>query len=126
MNLKSDKGHAVGLCATVVALACASFFSRSAVAAELPGEQLTRTVDYSDLDLTQAADVVSLYARVHGAAEQVCIPLESEDLGRKLLWRSCVTESMKRAVAKVGVPALTSYYNARAGHGAHHFVAANR
>ncbi len=77
-----------------------------------PGyEVATRRVKYGDLDLTRSAGAATLYSRIQYAANAVCEPAASS-IPREsiLLTRHCVEQSIARAVADVGAPALTSYY----------------
>jgi UrcA family protein len=84
------------------------------------------TVKYADLDLSNPAGAVALYARIQQAARQVCSPLDGRDLTSKMQMASCVHKAIARAVAKVDQPALFDAYNARNGRSTPIIVATRR
>jgi UrcA family protein len=70
------------------------------------------TVKYADLNVSNPQGAAALYARIQGAARQVCLPLDGGDLGSKARMGACVHKAIADAVAKVGQPALFDAYNA--------------
>jgi UrcA family protein len=72
--------------------------------------QLSTTVKYAELDLSQPEAVEVLHRRLSNAAEEVCSPLDSRQLSRQLEYRRCVAETLSRAVAGVDRPMLTQYH----------------
>ena len=76
-------------------------------------EYLTRTVSFDDLDLNRPANVATLYRRLTKAAEGVCAPLESRNLGLNSKHSVCMTNAVSAAVNKVNVPSLTTYASNR-------------
>ncbi len=89
--------------------------SLSAVAATIvPDDDVpARRVNFADLDLTRSEGAAVLYARISGAAREVCLPAAT--WVPQLLFRAyrCREEAIARAVADVNAPALTSYYLAK-------------
>lgn len=63
-------------------------------------------VQYGDLNLTTAAGLARLQARVRGAAEKVCSPFESRVLGLHLQFEQCVNDAVARTRAQL--PLLTA------------------
>jgi UrcA family protein len=74
-------------------------------------------VPYADLNLTRVEGATALYTRLRWAARQVCAPLESRELERAQLYKSCVADALASAVAKVDQPLLTAYHRAKLGQG---------
>ena len=56
------------------------------------------------------AGVAALYARLKGAANNVCAPLEGRDVQTKFRHRDCVATAVSRAVAQIGNPAVSAYH----------------
>jgi UrcA family protein len=82
-----------------------------AYAASPDYEVATRRVKYGDLDLARSAGAATLYSRIRDAARDVCEPsISSGARDSILLARSCMEQSIARAVADVNAPTLTSYY----------------
>jgi UrcA family protein len=70
-------------------------------------------VRYSDLDLTQSADVGRLYARLKYASEKVCYRTDDwHDLRMKALQLECTQGALNRAVETVNEPKLTQLHAA--------------
>jgi len=72
-------------------------------------------VSFGDLNLSSPDVAAKLYSRIYAAAYKVC---ESFDIGSRDLpdpWglTTCVHHAVRKAVAKVGQPALLAIYNAR-------------
>lgn len=74
-----------------------------------PGEYTTRTtvVHFADLDLTSAASVARLHARIRRAAYEVCRTNVTRGLLDSPSVRACAARAVEQAVAQVGTPALT-------------------
>jgi UrcA family protein len=69
------------------------------------------TVHFGDLNLNQPAGVAVLYRRIRHAAEHVCgVPQLPGTNIPSHSWRTCVADSIERAVIAVDRPALTAYY----------------
>lgn len=73
------------------------------------------TVQYADLNLSSAQGVEELYFRIVTAADQVCAVPGSKALQHWLQARICTRQSIERAVAAVGLPALTAFHAAKTG-----------
>src|SRR5262249_34452670 len=67
-------------------------------------------VHYSDLNLSNTADAVTLYNRISHAAYTVCQPvfISNDETGSR--HRSCVTAAIERSVVQVNATELTRYY----------------
>jgi UrcA family protein len=95
-------------------VAALSFGAASAHASDVSDETTTRTVvDYTDLDLSQAADVRSLYARLQRASARVCGDHKDvRSLAGKRTYDACYQKSLSRAVDAVNHSAVTAMYAA--------------
>lgn len=76
------------------------------VAAEVP----TVVVQYGDLNLNTQAGILKLHARLRGAAQNVCSPLNSRVLGLLEQYESCVSAALTRGVADVGNDSLSRFH----------------
>ena len=74
---------------------------------------LSRTIGFSDLDLTGSEGAVALYSRLRVAASQVCPPALIKDAN------CCMAHALSRAVADINAPKLTTYYQTKARQPAH-------
>jgi UrcA family protein len=97
---------------TMMILALALGF-QSAHAAP-PQDAPSVVVHFADLDISHSAGATVLYQRLQGAAETVCGRHDDRDLARYMSFKACVQNAIGTAVAKVGQPALTAYYEAKA------------
>lgn len=89
----------------VLGTAAISAIAASPAAAE---DVPSKTVRYSDLDITKPAGAQALYARIHAAARDVC---ELSTRGDPLMGpavHACIDTAIDNAVRKVNAPALTS------------------
>lgn len=69
----------------------------------------SKTVSYSDLDLSKSAGLTSLLGRIRGAASDVCSPgAQTSNLKDSADYNKCVSNAVNRAVAKVNNPGLTA------------------
>jgi UrcA family protein len=73
------------------------------------------TVKYGDLNVSSAAGAATLYNRIRGAAETVCLPFKNEDLRSRAFLAACMHKAMSDAVNDVNQPALFTIYNAKTG-----------
>lgn len=99
---------------SALVLAAAAIASPIAQAAE-HGEQLTRKVTYIDLDLTRTEGAATFYNRIGSAAEQVCAPLAGRSPREFRQWRTCLDQTIARAVVAMNNHALTTYHLAKRG-----------
>jgi len=86
------------------AAAAASFASMAqmAQAADVINERPAQTVRYSDLNLNTDAGVVTLYNRIHHAAEQVCGNVDSRRLEQVAAAQACIDKAVAASVSAVG------------------------
>jgi UrcA family protein len=96
------------LAAGLFALICAAS-SGAAMAAE-PSQPLTKIVHYGDLNLDSEQGAQALYARLRGAARQVCSPLESAEMSRQRLWKNCFNNALANAVGQVDKTTLSTLH----------------
>jgi UrcA family protein len=95
----------------VTLLIAASLVAGIAVAGDLSTAAQKEVVRYADLDLNRPAGAATLFARISGAARDVCEPLNVE----RWVSRKCADAALARAIAEVDAPALTDYYMAKTG-----------
>jgi UrcA family protein len=98
--------------AVVACLMTATTFAAFASDVSEPPQRSVRT---GDLDLTKPADTERLYRRISFAAHRVCDNFDGRSLSEHALFIKCVDESIANTVAKVDLPALTQYAEARNG-----------
>jgi UrcA family protein len=68
-------------------------------------------IRYSDLDLSQDADVRTLYSRLQRASNRVCdLNQDGRDLRAKRLYQACYQDTLGRAVDNVGHAAVKAMY----------------
>jgi UrcA family protein len=72
---------------------------------------LTKTVTYDARTLNSEKGARTLYARLRFAAQEVCAPLDAQELSRHRLWQACVDNSLESAVLKVNSPLLSAVHN---------------
>ena len=91
---------------------CTSFIVVLALATAMPlvavnranasnTEQRQVIVSYADLNPSTVAGAMTLYRRIHGAAEQVCVDYQGRDLEELTSYHRCLQESIDRAVETV-------------------------
>jgi len=95
------------LAAGLFTLICAAS-GGEAVAAEPAA--LTKIVHYGDLNLDSEQGAQALYARLRGAAKQVCAPFESIEMTRRRLWQNCINDAVANAVVQVDKTTLSSLH----------------
>lgn len=71
------------------------------------------TVHYADLNVSTSLGAAALYARIRGAAEALCSPLDHGDLASKMHRIACANQSIAQAVSKVNQGTLFAVYNAK-------------
>jgi UrcA family protein len=96
------------LAAGLFSLICAAI-GGGALAAE-PPQPLTKIVHYSDLNLDSEQGAMALYARLRGAAKQVCSPFESVELSRRRVWENCFNDTVASAVGQVDKTMLSALH----------------
>ena len=85
----------------------------ASVCSAAEGDALRVKVQYADLNLSGSQGASKLYSRIRMAAEEVCQPLQSDDLWSKKAYSSCLSAAIADAVNKVDQPSLFSVYNAK-------------
>jgi UrcA family protein len=74
-------------------------------------QPLTKIVRYGDLNLDSDQGAQALYARLRGAANQVCSPLKSIEMSRQHAWQQCFDNAIGTAVAEVGKTTLSALHS---------------
>jgi UrcA family protein len=74
-------------------------FAATCAAAASSYEVATRIVKFGDLNLDSREDVVTLYARIKAAANEVCEPTDSRSIDSFVRVRHCKEQAISRAVA---------------------------
>jgi UrcA family protein len=72
------------------------------------------TVRFADLDLSKLDGAAVLYRRLNQAAAIVCRPMENKGLSMARQHRECVDHAIAGAVASVGRPMLSQYFESHA------------
>ena len=98
-----------------VAAACLAAVTVGAHADEAVDGVPTRTIHYSDLNLSTTAGAAVLYRRIRQAAEQVCGYEGTQSVVQQAPAKACVNRAVLASVRSVNIPMLTSEYNTRAG-----------
>jgi UrcA family protein len=83
-------------------------------------ETRSTTITYADLRLESQAGLMTLYARVEGAAQTVCAPnagKHGRDLNRHRDWQRCLNNAVDGAIADIDHSGLTAYHFAQTGRG---------
>jgi UrcA family protein len=96
------------LAAGLFTFICAA--SGSAALAAEPSQRLTKIVHYGDLNLDSEQGARALYARLRGAARQVCSPLESIEMARRRQWQECFNNAVADAVGQVNKSMLSALH----------------
>jgi UrcA family protein len=105
--MKIPNNTRIGTFTGAIALFAALSFVNSASANGVE-EPLTQKVAYADLNLDSVSGARTLYARLKGAAREVCSPLESSNVLRRAAWQSCFDHAVDTAVATVNKAQLTA------------------
>jgi len=85
-------------------------FATSFAATPSNYEVATRTVNFADLNLNSRGDVVTLYARIKAAANEVCEPADSRSLDTVAHVRHCKEQAISRAVADAQSSILMAFH----------------
>jgi UrcA family protein len=75
-------------------------------------EVVTRTVNFSDLNLNNRGDVATLYSRIRSAAKQVCSPTDFRSTDTTARERHCKEQAIGQAVADVQSSQLLTFHMA--------------
>lgn len=106
--------------ARTLLLGIASGLSLGAHAGEMkhPDEVTTSVrVSYADLDISGAAGVQTLYARIKSAAQEACGPEPAVlDLRDTAGYNACYKQAVAKAVNRVGSDRLQALHAAQSGH----------
>jgi UrcA family protein len=103
ITLTRNKLFAVIYCLMIAAWACTLAVTAGA-AESLP----SKTVRYSDLDISKPEGAKVLYQRIRAAARDVCDLSIGGDAVLRVAAKACVDTAIDNAVRKVDSPALTS------------------
>ncbi|HUN25305.1 MAG TPA: UrcA family protein [Steroidobacteraceae bacterium] len=112
MSIKSTSLR-TAVAAAVLAIASTALYAESAPIAgvQLDAVQHSTAVRYSDLNLALPSDVAELYRRISIAADQVCGPRAlTGSYSASAGYTRCFDRAVEHAVAHVGQPALTAFY----------------
>jgi UrcA family protein len=101
--LTRSKLYTLIYCLLILAWACT--LVATARAEESPP---SKTVRYSDLDISKPAGAKALYTRIRAAARDVCALYTTGDPILRAAAQACVDTAIDNAVRKVDAPALTS------------------
>jgi UrcA family protein len=96
------------LAAGLFALICAAS-GGNALATE-PSQPLTKIVRYGDLNLDSEQGAKVLYARLRGAARDVCIPLERLGMTHRQLWQTCFDNAVANAVGQINKTTVSALH----------------
>jgi UrcA family protein len=100
------------VCVLLTSIIGVAFVPNAANAHPIPGTQaLTEIVSYSDLNLNSPNGAKVLYGRLQNAAHKVCLPFESRDIERKIIWQKCFDQAIDEAVTQINKPTLTALRN---------------
>ena len=83
--------------------ALCSALSTSVEAEDVP----SKTVRFSDLDITQSDGAKSLYSRIRAAAQDVCGLSTNTDPILRMGIKGCIEKAVDKAVKDVNAPMLT-------------------
>lgn len=93
---------------TLLAFAAAACLAAPAAFAAGADAPRTTTVAYDDLNLNSPAGVETLYARLRGAAQNVCGDRDFRTLRARAAYQSCYSHALDTAVAGVNHDSLTA------------------
>lgn len=114
MSTVTAKNALVARCVVAFGVAALSFGAAAAHAGDTSDVATAKVVvDYTDLDLSQAADVRSLYARLQRASARACGDYKDvRSLTMKRSYDACYEASLSRAVDAVNHSAVTAMFAA--------------
>lgn len=112
--MTAAKNVRVARCVVAFGVAALSWGAAMAhPSAQNDAEIAKAVVNYTDLDLSKAADVRSLYERLQRASAQVCGDYKDlRSLAMKRSYDVCYQESLSRAVDEVNHSAVTAMFAA--------------
>ena len=111
MNTATASTNLRRIAATAVCSALISFAAVSHAADT--NEPRKVTVKYGDLNVSSHEGAAKLYARIAAAAQRVCRPSDSRDLGSQEGLEQCIHTAIANAVTDVGQPELFAIYDAK-------------
>ena len=91
-----------------VVVACLAIVIPTIASAENGAKRVE--VHYSDLKLTNDADIATLYSRLRRAAHQVCDESDILSIAKMQRAQACVEQALDRAIADVNVEALSELH----------------
>jgi len=97
-------------CGLILAGGAAWMVGAAAAPAGTPRQAIIRI---SDLDLSTATGVATLYQRIRTASQRLCKPWNADEAGNKVSWDLCRDATIAHTVGELRLPALTAYYTAR-------------
>ncbi len=103
ITLNRNKTLTIIYCLMVAGWAC-TLVATAGAQESLP----SKTVKYSDLDISKAEGAKVLYQRIRAAARYVCDLSIGGDAVLRVAEKVCVDTAIDNAVRKVDAPALTS------------------
>jgi len=107
MNAKHNRSHVITLTLSSLLGLGAAIGAASAARAEAAPSV---TVSYRDLDLSQPADVRTLYRRLERAASNVCGPVIESGMWEHTAWNRCYQQALDSAVMQIRSPELLALY----------------
>jgi UrcA family protein len=84
--------------------------SVSGIAAAGSPEVNSVVVRYGDLNLNSQSGIARLHKRISIAAESVCSPLDTQILGLRDAYDTCVADALSNGVSAVGNPSLSQFH----------------
>jgi UrcA family protein len=97
---------------TLMAAAALALVAALPALAQIDGDAAPRkiSVRYADLDLAKPRDARTLVSRIRIAANELCGPDVSGDVGRTVDRARCVHEVQDQAIRKVNRPTVTAAF----------------
>jgi len=102
--------HSFGILSSLILLGTAAL-SPAAVLAAAPPTVKTRSVNYTQSDLSDPAATAELYRRIQRAARIVCEQPVALEIDRYMEFKKCYDRAVDTAVANVGASALTAVHH---------------
>jgi UrcA family protein len=95
----------------LLALGLTGWVGSANAANSLAAPAQSMRVAFADLDLSHAAGVDALYARLRHAAAEVCNPADTLELRALVSYRACAARALDDAVVAVNAPKLTAVHS---------------
>ena len=102
--------HSFGILSSLILLGTAAL-SPAAVLAAAPPTVKTRSVNYTQSDLSDPAATAELYRRIQRAARIVCEQPFASEVDHYMEFKKCYDRAVDTAVANVGASALTAVHH---------------